>query len=103
MILELMDEARRAGASDLHLVSGSVPMIRVEGVLKALNGEVLKAEDTAQCVEELGAEDLRRERDFSFSSNGKRKFFCVTCIFCSKNFCLNRFYTCRFFFCFNLW
>lgn len=67
-----MDEARRAGASDLHLVSGSVPMIRVEGVLKPLNGEVLKAEDTAQCVEELGAEDLRRERDFSFSSNGKR-------------------------------
>ena len=72
MIEALLDAARAAGASDLHLVSGAVPMVRVDGVLQPLNDQVLWAEDTAQCVEELGVGDLHQEKDFSYSNNGKR-------------------------------
>ena len=73
MIKELLEEARSRGASDLHIVPDAVPMIRVDGILQTLGEEILTAEDTLMCAEELGIVDVRRqERDVAFESEGQR-------------------------------
>ena len=72
MIKELLDAARNLGASDLHLVCGAVPKVRVNGVLQTLNNQLLLAEDTAQCLEEMGVADLRKEKDFTYCDAGRR-------------------------------
>ncbi|MEN6624941.1 MAG: type IV pilus twitching motility protein PilT [Candidatus Sumerlaeia bacterium] len=70
-IRELMVEAVKAGASDLHLVSNSPPMMRVNGALQAMNHPALGAQEIAPMIVGLLNDDQRQrfardwELDFS--------------------------------------
>lgn len=72
MIKELLQTARNMGASDLHIVGGALPMVRVDGVLKTLGDKKLTGADTAKCAEELHIHELRQEKDTSFADGGLR-------------------------------
>ncbi len=72
MIKELLQQARDLKASDLHLIAGACPMVRVDGVLKPLTTVVLTLADTAQCAEELGVFDLQSEKDLAYEYSGQR-------------------------------
>jgi twitching motility protein PilT len=66
--------------SDLHLVAGSAPLIRVDGELMRLEGKALTPEDTALIAHTImppdRREDLerRREADFAHSLTGVGRF-----------------------------
>lgn len=84
-IEEILDNAARAGASDVHLTVGLPPIMRVNGRLAAIPG-FSPADDrlTGACTEELlksiMSEDQLRvfgergEYDMSFSLDGKGRF-----------------------------
>jgi twitching motility protein PilT len=70
-----------AGATDLHLIAGAPPLIRVDGDLRPLPGEAaLGADEVTQLILGVLAEDLiaqcRREKevDFSFPWDGRTRF-----------------------------
>lgn len=59
---ELLGQAVKAGASDLHISPAQPPLMRVDGVLMPINkiAQLLSAEDTKQLVESiLTAEQLK--------------------------------------------
>jgi twitching motility protein PilT len=76
-LLKIMAEH---SGSDLHLVVGSPPLIRVDGELKRLNGNPLSPDDTALVARSImpadRREDLeqRREADFAHSVPGVGRF-----------------------------
>ncbi|KKR85115.1 MAG: Twitching motility protein [Candidatus Woesebacteria bacterium GW2011_GWB1_41_10] len=80
-IKELLQNTIDAGASDLHLVSGIFPTLRIEGELISLTssgvltpemiGEFLKAILTAEQLERL---KVNKEIDFSLSFSEKARF-----------------------------
>ena len=44
-INKLLAYALESGASDLHLSSGSIPMVRINGIMKPLNMSSMTDED----------------------------------------------------------
>ena len=64
MIFQLLEQARSFNASDLHLSAGSVPKVRINGVLSSLGEQVLSAAD----MEGLASEILKVE-DFTILHN----------------------------------
>ncbi len=77
----LVESVIAQGASDLHLVAGNHPMVRVSGnLVPILTEEKLKAEDTKGFVEELLDPEAfkkfltRKEFDFSYDYQGKARF-----------------------------
>lgn len=52
-LADLLTEARRLGASDLHLVPGAPPHVRVAGELRPVREEVISGEEVARLVGEL--------------------------------------------------
>ncbi|MCQ2363417.1 MAG: PilT/PilU family type 4a pilus ATPase [Acidaminococcaceae bacterium] len=72
MIGELLQQARNLKASDLHLIAGACPMVRVDGDLKPMTADVLTLADTAQCAEEMGIFDLQGEKDLAYEFGGQR-------------------------------
>jgi twitching motility protein PilT len=77
----LLEYVSRMNATDLHLSVGSVPLIRYNSQLRAVEGyEPLKPEDTQSlvesCVNEMRFEVLHEkgEVDFSFSLPGYGRF-----------------------------
>ncbi|MEE8126791.1 MAG: type IV pilus twitching motility protein PilT [Nitrospirales bacterium] len=54
---ELLHELRQRGGSDLHLVAGSVPRLRVDGHLRPLEGEILSNQDLSRMAEALLTEE----------------------------------------------
>ncbi len=78
-IRELFAETIRLKASDLHLIVGYPPMLRIDGNLTPVDGaSILAAADTEQLVFEIVEGDRReqftinKEIDFSLSSEGGR-------------------------------
>lgn len=77
----LLEEALSAGASDLHLVNGVPPTLRINGQLSFVpEKEVLTKEGVKQLVFELLSEEQKelfltnKELDFSFDYQGKGRF-----------------------------
>jgi twitching motility protein PilT len=87
-IRSLLNTALTREASDLHLVVGIPPSLRVDGDIELLEGESLTAEDTERLLEELLSERQRerlnadRELDFSYEEKGLGRF--RTSVFFSK-------------------
>jgi len=80
-IKNLMRSAVDAGASDLHIIAGHPPLLRIHTVLVAMEGEAVVAEDEAHAlVKELVTEEQhqhftrRRDLDFSASLPGGPRF-----------------------------
>src|SRR3989344_5240887 len=80
-IQELMAITFKVGASDLHLVVGSMPTVRVHGVLKTVpNAMILDAQMVQELVFALLSEDQKnrlvkyRELDFSVTAPGVGRF-----------------------------
>ncbi len=79
-VRDLLRTAVESNASDLHLVVGSPPTLRIDGVLAALEMPVLTGEDTKKMVysilNEIQMEKFEKELelDFSFSLPGISRF-----------------------------
>ena len=80
-IRNLMRSAVDSGASDLHIIAGHPPLLRIHTVLVAMEGEAVVAEDEAHAfVKELVTEEQhqhftrRRDLDFSTSLPGGPRF-----------------------------
>ncbi|MCX6726092.1 MAG: type IV pilus twitching motility protein PilT [Candidatus Shapirobacteria bacterium] len=80
-IKELLEYTINKNASDLHLLSGVPPMIRINGVLLPITGkEILTAEETSNLVFSLVNNEqkeillVNKELDFSFDYQGQARF-----------------------------
>jgi len=59
-LLELLHALRQEGGSDLHLVAGSVPRLRVDGDLRPMETPILSNQDLGRFVEALLTEGQQR-------------------------------------------
>ena len=60
-VTDLLARAVDAGASDLHLAAGQIPMLRIEGDLQRMNLPALMPADLAEGMAPLLAEHQRRQ------------------------------------------
>ena len=61
MLDELVLQARRMGASDLHLTPASVPMARIDGSLQPLQNEFISREKLEAALLALLPEQEKRQ------------------------------------------
>jgi len=80
-IRELLTKVIREGASDLHVVVGAPPMIRIHGGLEPMPGyERLTAEETQEIMysvmneEQIAEFEAEKECDLSFGIDGLSRF-----------------------------
>lgn len=80
-IQQLLQDVVSKKASDLHIVVGSPPMMRLDGDLKALPGEpLMSAQDAGRYMAEVMTEEQKKmfeankELDFSFQLEGQARF-----------------------------
>ena len=79
-INKLLSYALESGASDLHLSSGSIPMVRINGIMKPLNMSSTSDEDMNSILPQVMNEDQienfheNKEIDFSSRLEGKGRF-----------------------------
>ncbi|MHC4549852.1 MAG: type IV pilus twitching motility protein PilT [Planctomycetota bacterium] len=69
LLSDFLAEARKAGASDLHLAAGSVPFLRFEGELTRLNRPALTADEAEALAQEAarhGGVEPGPDVDFCF-------------------------------------
>ena len=77
---EILTEAYRQKASDVHLVTGAPPIYRIDGVLLPQKSEVLTFETTKAYVKEVLTPTMwetlekNRELDFSYGISGISRF-----------------------------
>ena len=77
---ELLTYALDSGASDLHLSTGSIPMVRMNGIMKPLNMEAVTEGEINDIMPQVMNDDqiknLRnvKEIDFSYRIDGKGRF-----------------------------
>ncbi len=80
-LIKLTDDVLAQGASDLHLIAGNKPIVRVSGVLTALISEpVLSNDDVSGLLESMVSTESKKrfsdtkELDFSWSFGDKARF-----------------------------
>ena len=79
-INKLLSYALESGASDLHLSSGSIPMVRINGIMKPLNMSSTSDEDMNSILPQVMNEDQienfheNKEIDFSSRLEGEGRF-----------------------------
>lgn len=79
-INDLLAQARKIGASDLHVAAGTEAKCRVHGTLQKITREPLSPQDTAELIMPMVPERLREtleadgEADFSHSIPGNGRF-----------------------------
>ena len=79
-INKLLSYALESGASDLHLSSGSIPMVRINGIMKPLNMSATSDEDMSSILPQVMNDDQienfhnNKEIDFSSRLEGKGRF-----------------------------
>jgi len=76
-LASFLDEARGFDASDLHLLAGAVPFLRVEGELVRLEHAALDAKDASALADEacvLGDVERGRDVDFVFETAEHGRF-----------------------------
>ncbi len=81
MLNDLLDHARQRGASDLHLKTGSRPVLRVDGRLEVLTDQaVLDSEALDSLFTQLTTESQRQvfadelDMDFSFQNGAEDRY-----------------------------
>ena len=76
----LLDTVVRTKASDLHIVVGRPPVVRIHGSLRDLQTKVLDPEDTVALMKSITPERVQQEfdetgsGDFGFSFGEKARF-----------------------------
>lgn len=83
-LIELLQKTVEMGGSDLFVIPGSVPSVKVQGVMQPISEERLMPEDTQKLVEEmyeLAKRDIRLmdangDDDFSFAVMNLSRFRC---------------------------
>ena len=79
-ITELFELALERAASDVHLAGGNPPIIRVDGDLERVDGEVLGGDDVLAMIHEImsgeqrAAYEAEKEIDFSFEFDEHTRF-----------------------------
>ena len=79
-INKLLSYALESGASDLHVSSGSIPMVRINGIMKPLNMSSTTDQDMDSILPQVMSDDQiakfheRKEIDFSARLDGKGRF-----------------------------
>jgi len=80
-LLEILDEAMKSGASDIHITAGTPPLLRCNGELIRIGENKLLPQDTEALANEIFAYvnhkeifERRGEVDFSFSINQRGRF-----------------------------
>ena len=79
-INKLLSYALESGASDLHVSSGSIPMVRINGIMKPLNMSSTTDKDMDSILPQVMSDDQiakfreRKEIDFSARLDGKGRF-----------------------------
>ena len=79
-INKLLAYALESGASDLHVSSGSIPMVRINGIMKPLNMSSTTDQDMDSILPQVMSDDQiakfheRKEIDFSSRLDGKGRF-----------------------------
>lgn len=79
-IHEMLKTAVESGASDLHVSTGIPPMLRIDGVMRAIEHPILMPNDTKQLCYSLLTEaqkhkfEEHHELDFSFGVKGLSRF-----------------------------
>ena len=79
-INKLLTYALDSGASDLHVSSGSIPMVRINGIMKPLNMSSTTEDDMDSILPQVMSDDQiakfreRKEIDFSARLDGKGRF-----------------------------
>ena len=82
---DLLNTMVRRSASDLHIVVGSPPSIRINGVLEAMAEEPISAPDAQQLISEVLTREEQsklleqREVDFAYSLPGVSRFRVNAC------------------------
>ncbi|HBN45457.1 MAG TPA: type IV pilus twitching motility protein PilT [Candidatus Marinimicrobia bacterium] len=77
---EILMYALDSGASDLHLSTGSIPMVRINGIMKPLNMEATSNGDIDSVMPQvMNKEQINhfrkdKEIDFSYRIDGKGRF-----------------------------
>ncbi|MBU9721915.1 MULTISPECIES: type IV pilus twitching motility protein PilT [Bacillaceae] len=77
---EILSEAMKLYASDVHLTIGKPPVLRIHGNLAPMNEPPLKPEDTQRMVDEVLPEAMKQELeksrqvDFSYGIPGVSRF-----------------------------
>jgi twitching motility protein PilT len=78
LLEQLLQGAASAGASDVHLRAGQRPFVRVDGLLKAVNGVSLKPEDVEAIIAVSSGIDVRgrseSEWEYSYEAADGRRF-----------------------------
>ena len=71
-INKLLAYALESGASDLHLSSGSIPMVRINGIMKPLNMSSMTDEDMDSILPQVMSDDqitkFRDQKEIDFSA-----------------------------------
>ncbi|MAD51432.1 MAG: type IV pilus twitching motility protein PilT [Candidatus Marinimicrobia bacterium] len=77
---EMLIYALDSGASDLHISTGSIPMVRINGTMKPLNMDATTEEQIGSVMPQVMNEDqigiFRKDKeiDFSYRIDGKGRF-----------------------------
>ncbi len=77
---EMLIYALESGASDLHISTGSIPMVRINGTMKPLNMGAITEEQIGGVMPQVMNEDqigtFRKDKeiDFSYRIDGKGRF-----------------------------
>jgi twitching motility protein PilT len=81
VLIDLLDQMVEKNASDLHLIRGIPPSIRIDGELSYLGRETLTGDDLRSFLDEIVADSSRRDRflqekelDFAYELRGKARF-----------------------------
>ena len=76
----LLETVQSSGASDLHLASGNLPMIRVDGEIQQVAEDILTGDDIAALLTDIMTPEQRavfeaeKELDFSHEYNDRLRF-----------------------------
>jgi twitching motility protein PilT len=79
-LITILKAANDAGASDIHLVAGQPPVIRVRQVITPLDAPVISREDCRGFVETMASPealanfDRNKDADFSYSVEGLARY-----------------------------
>jgi twitching motility protein PilT len=77
-IIKYFHLAAKRKASDLHLIAGNEPALRINGELMKLNDSIIKDEELREALKEIADErtlkifELKKEHDFAFTTDGLR-------------------------------
>jgi twitching motility protein PilT len=80
LIDKLLQACVKQGASDIHIVVGQPPVLRLHGRMRKLDTKVLEAEDTVQLMKSIAPERCQRElqeaggSDFGFAFGDAARF-----------------------------